>query len=519
MNKKTLKSFIQFLTNRNNLTFYFLLAILLLGTFLRLYNFPYRYSLGEETVRDAVIGLEGARELQLPLTGSFSSLGPFTFGPLYAHQLIIFSLFFPSNYAPWIYLSLLSVFYLVVIYKVGEMLGGKIFGLLLTLLASLSSAQVISATHLTSHNMTNIFAILAIFIFLKIIKKDISSWWGFFLGIVLGFGISLHYQTAGLFILPMLLFIYKSKRFLYFLTCAAGVFVTFIPILLFELNNHWFNTRNIIFYLLEGRKAMYVPNRWLFYLRDFWPDFWADALGVPRFISLIIIILFLFIILWSIFKKRLPFLIFLLLIAFLFNFVLLRYYWGHRFFGYLNFLRPFVFIFTGFTLINLVKIPLGKYITSVFFAAIIITAYPKITDQLNRDPFSLKMYDQVSSLENKYPNKKFIFYGCSIYRSGYNPTAFSTVFVLDMKHKLSDSGIKIGLKSNDCPYPKNSGFAIGEATPSAKIIEKIYPTINEIGLIDFTNATNTTLLEAGWKQVNFKSIYELNARWWFKEQP
>lgn len=511
--------FVQLFTRRDNFHFYILLAIILLAAFLRFYNFPYRYGLGEETIRDAVMGIEGARELQFPLTGAFSSLGPFTFGPLYTYQLIVFTLLFPFVFSPWIYLGLLSVLYVVIIYKIGEILKGKNFGLLLALIVTLSPAQIISGTHLTSHNMTNIFAALGIWIFLKIIQKNISYWWGFALGIALGFGISSHYQMGGLFILPIILFFYKRKQYLYFITSILGVFATFIPLLFFELNNHWFNVRNMIYYFLYGKNAMYVPNRWLFYLRDFWPDFWSDALGVPRFMGLAIIALFLFIILWSILKKRLPFLIFLLLIAFLLNFVLLRYYWGPRFFGYLNFLRPFVFIFTGFALINLVKFPLGKYIASVFFAAIIITAYPKITDQLNRDPFSLKMYDQVSSLENKYPNKKFTFYGCSIYRSGYNPTAFSTVFVLDMKRKLSDSGIKIGLRSNDCPYPKNSGFAIGEATPSAKIIEKIYPTINEIGLIDLTNATSTTLLEAGWKQVNFKSIYELNARWWFKEQP
>ena len=68
---------------QKNINIYLLCIILGIAIFLRFYNFPYRYSLGEETVRDAVIGIEGARELQLPLTGAFSSLGPMGFVGVY----------------------------------------------------------------------------------------------------------------------------------------------------------------------------------------------------------------------------------------------------------------------------------------------------------------------------------------------------------------------------------------------------------------------------------------------------
>lgn len=110
---------------QKKIEFYLLLVILLIGSVLRFYNYPYRYSLGEETIRDAVIGIEGARQLQFPLTGSFSSLGSFTFGPWYAYQLIIFNLFVPFVYSPWIYLTLTSIFYIFVMYKIGSILGGN----------------------------------------------------------------------------------------------------------------------------------------------------------------------------------------------------------------------------------------------------------------------------------------------------------------------------------------------------------------------------------------------------------
>ena len=63
-----------------NWEMYCLAILILIGFFLRFYNYPFRYGLGDEAVRDAVVAAVGAREFQAPLTGSFSSAGPFTFG-------------------------------------------------------------------------------------------------------------------------------------------------------------------------------------------------------------------------------------------------------------------------------------------------------------------------------------------------------------------------------------------------------------------------------------------------------
>ena len=67
---------------------YLLLIILIIGIFFRFYNTPMRYSLGDDSSRDAMVAFEDAKEFQLPLLGPFSSLGPFTFGPWYYYQLI-----------------------------------------------------------------------------------------------------------------------------------------------------------------------------------------------------------------------------------------------------------------------------------------------------------------------------------------------------------------------------------------------------------------------------------------------
>lgn len=493
------------------ISIYLLFAIIIIAVFFRFYNFPLRYGLGNETVRDAVVGIEGARELQFPLVGAFSSAGPFTFGPWFYYQLIIFNLLTQSVYASWIYLSLASTLCVVVLYKIGELVEGKAFGLILALFSALSPALIIAATHLTTQNLTNIYALLAVWIFLKLALQKLSNWWGFIFGIILGIGVNLHYQMAGLLILPVILLIYKPKQFSYFITSLVGIAVTFLPLLFFDMNNHWFTVRNMLYYVQYGKNAIYVPNRWLFYLRDFWPSYWADVLGIPQIIATVIILLFLLLIIHKYFKRQLPAYIILLLVAFAFNFILLRYYWGPRFFGYLNFLRPFVFLFTGYALFTIYKVKFGKYISFPLMLFLLVFILPGSVERLNPDSFTLEMQKSVEVLESSYPNAKFKIYKCA---KSHTAIAYSVIFLLDKKDKLADSGMSFGIKTPGCQYP-----GIAKATKSEEAVDKLYPTISNTVLVDFSSRSKESLKNANWQVVSFKSIFDEEARWWFKEQP
>lgn len=495
----------------NKIFIYLLLGIIIAAAFFRFYNFPLRYGLGEETVRDAIVGIEGARELQFPLVGAFSSAGPFTFGPWFYYQLIIFNLLTQSAYASWIYLGLASTLCVVVLYKIGELVEGKILGLILALFSALSPALIIAGTHLTTQNLTNIYALLAVWIFLKLVLQKLSNWWGFIFGIILGIGVNLHYQMVGLLILPVVLLMYKPKQFLYFITSLVGIGVTFLPLLFFDMNNHWFTVRNMLYYIQYGKNAIYVPNRWLFYLRDFWPSYWADVLGVPQLIATIIILLFLSLVIYKYFKRQLPAYIILLLIAFAFNFLLLRYYWGPRFFGYLNFLRPFVFLFTGYALFTIYKVRFGKYIFFPSMLFLLVFILPGGVERLNPDSFTLGMQKSVEVLESSYPKTNFKIYKCT---KSHVAIAYSVVFLLDKKDKLADSGMSLGIRTPSCQYPD-----IAQATKSGETADKLYPSISNTALVDFSSRSEESLKNADWQVVSFKSIFDEEARWWFKEQP
>ena len=138
---------------RENYTPFILGAIVLVAAFFRLYDVPNRALMGNETVRDAVVGLVGARELQLPVTGPFSSLGAFTFGPWYWYHLIASYWIFPTPYAAWYMLAFMSLLFVVVLFGIGLVIGGPILGLVAAFLAAIAPNQLTAATHLTQPNL------------------------------------------------------------------------------------------------------------------------------------------------------------------------------------------------------------------------------------------------------------------------------------------------------------------------------------------------------------------------------
>ena len=74
-----------------------------------------------------------------------------------------------------------------------------------------------------------------------------------------------------------------------------------------------------------------------------------------------------------------------------------------------------------------------------------------------------------------------------------------------MKNKHDDKGIKIGLKEK-CQLP-------------SKTKKEQYPMLSSIGILDFSSASNSAILEAGWKPLTFSRMYNEYARWWFDLQP
>lgn len=500
-----------------------LFGIILFAIFLRFYNGPYRYGVGDDASRDAFVAYVGADQFQFPLTGPFSSLGPFTFGPWYYYQIIIFTLLTGSPWAPWIYLGIASTAFVFVMYLIGKKIYNTNFGLIVALLAAISAPQVSSAKNLTNPNLIPIFAGLTVLIFLKFTTEQLRSyWWGFIWGLIIGIGINIHYQMSGLLLFIPILFIYKRGLYKQIFCTMIGIFISFIPLLIFDLNNHWYTLRNLSYYYLHGKEVYYVPNRWLFYLRDFWPEFWSFTLGIPKIIGITLAIGSGLTIVWFLTKKLLPKPFILLLIAFGLNFLILRYYWGQRYMGYLQFLHPFIFLFSAFPIFTLINNRATKLVGFIVLLTTIGFILPITWRELPPDYPNSVARKEVEIIKNTFPGKEIGFYNCKNQRWSHTIAA---VFMLNLNHVLSDnSEIKLGFLELDadfkCDYPPSDKFDPNSLLSKDQQYDLLYPLLPNTKIINFSEASPAALKLTGWGEpITPEKIFENTVRWWFREQP
>jgi len=491
---------------KEHLHLYLLALILLLGTFFRFYNTPLRYSLMGDTGRDILMAKEAFRQRQLPLTSSFSSLGPFTFGPWYYYILILSHFFIPSVWAPWIAVGFISVSLIIIMYKIGVVLENKWFGLILAGLTAFSPSQISTGTATVQHSLVGPLTALSLYLFLKILLQKPKPSWGIFLGIAIGLAINMHYQSASFLILP-LFFLLKKKKRINLATTLLGVFFTALPLLFFELNNHWFNTRNIIRFFLVDQYRLWTPNRWLTYGFKFWPQFWSEVTGLPFVLSFLSIAAFAILFTIQTLRRKNPIVWLLIAVHFCILVVMVRYWRGEKFFGYLQFFHPYIFLFMGYLIRRIfnLQIRFAHFLSIGLLVAVFgfgILNGKKFLKSTFSTVETIKKYNE---LTENYPGEKF-----SVYHCHNSNEAMALTLYLDVQQDYDEKRRKIGIEGN-CPVVEKQSL-------SKKPIVKKFPPAG-LKIMDLQEATTGALLKAGWQLMSPKVVYNDVARWWFKLQP
>lgn len=460
-----------------------------------------------DTGRDILMAKEAFRERQLPLTGSFSSLGPFTFGPWYYYILILSHFFIPSVWAPWIAVGLISVSLIIIMYKIGVVLENKWFGLILASLTAFSPFQISTGGATVQHSLVGPLTALSLYLFLKIWLKKQSLVWGIFLGLAIGLAINMHYQSASFLILP-LFFLLKKKKRLSLATTLLGVFFTALPLLFFELNNHWFNTRNIVRFFLVDQYRLWTPNRWLTYAFKFWPQFWSGVTGLPFVLSFLSIASFAILFTIQALRRKNPIVWLLIAVHFCILVVMVRYWRGEKFFGYLQFFHPYIFLFLGYLIWWLFNSPIrfARFISISLLATAFISGFLKGRKFFQPTFSTVETIKKYQELIKNYPKKTFSVYHC------HNPNdALGLTLYLDVQKKYNEKGRKIGIESHDC-------LVFEKKKETKKKVAKKFPLAG-LKVMDLQEATRGALLKAGWQLMSPRVVYDDVARWWFKLQP
>lgn len=197
------------------------ILIFLLSIALRFYNYNSRWLLGNDAARDIAIAKEALVRGELPLIGSFSSAGPFVFGPLFYWTIMGSYILLPFLFsAPVIIVALSGILTVAVLFVCGYLVGGRKLALILGILTATSPQLVGRSLSLGQHSFISFFTSLAILSFILFWQKK-KIIYAFILGISIGLALSFHYQAVNLLIFfPALLFVPKvslAKKYLVYL--------------------------------------------------------------------------------------------------------------------------------------------------------------------------------------------------------------------------------------------------------------------------------------------------------------
>jgi hypothetical protein len=471
------------------------LLIILLATIVRFYNFDARWGVSNDDTRDIMIAQEALRRHELPLIGSFSSAGPFVFGPFFYWFLMGSYILFPFITAPWIFTSFVSVITVGILLYCGKKIAGDNFALLVGLLTALSPQLVARSVILGQHTFVAFWTAAMILFFLLFLEKK-KILFSFLIGICIGAGINFHYQTLNLLIfLPLLLFIPVRSfgfRVLALFVAGVGVLISLAPLLIWDSQQQFASFRNLLDYFLIGQYRLYVPNSWRLFIFDFLPSYWSFVIGGKSFIALATMGFVGVTMLVALIQKKLSSKLILLAIPFGLLLFLNRYYRGERSEGYLLYFLPFILIFTAYTLFVLFKS--GRFVLVRRVMGIILLlgilggnfhALMQIHGYRNNVPAFESLIDKLVA---KYPDRKFVVYDYKATLAYYNQPLGA---LLSNRQLTDPKGMPIGLLCYmKCPtYPMlvpYGGIYLGDLSKEKNIAKnkQTWVNVNPEGVYD-----------------------------------
>jgi 4-amino-4-deoxy-L-arabinose transferase-like glycosyltransferase len=485
--KKLLSKCVRFV--KENKIAIILLVIVLFGASLRFFNYPARYGFDIDATRDAILTQYAAVHNLWPMIGPMSALGSFNFGPWYYYQLILFQHLAPFSYAPWIYITLTSLVVIVIMYGIGLELFNKQFGLVLALLTAVSPGQIISGTGLSNPDLVSLFAALSLWLFIRLLKAKSSSWTALLFGLAIGIGINCHYQMVYFILLPFLLFVFcKKGKVKVLLFSLFGIFLSFLPLIFFNLTHHFQTVSGLMDYYVYGKNKIYVPNRWLFYLFDFWPAFWGYVFGFPAFVGLLLGGASILASLVIVVKRKAPAVYVVIFSFFIVCFIFLRFFQSERASYYLLFLHPFLILFTGVLIWQALKVRFGKIILGIILIVMVIAGFKIALIHTHSVDSHVEYVNQERFLEKYYPDKKFSIFACN---GQYRNQVQGMVFLMSSNNLLGND-IKIGFKDSHCRYPEG-------------IVEN--KKLDIIGAVDLTSYSTMQLKGYGWTLISPEYLY------------
>lgn len=416
-----------------------LLIIALLAVFLRTYNYFERLYVHSDNALFAQAAIYANRNFLLPQIGPFSQSSFFT-GPWWLWILNLF-FFIPLGYlTPWFIMSLISLLFIWLIFWAGREIGGKPLGIIASVLAAISQAQIDNSFWVWNAAIDPFFALLAVFFLIRFhkYKRGLDL---FLLGFIVSLATTIHFQTFLLIptVLAALISVRLAPKNFFFI--LSGLLIPFLPFLIFDLKFNWFWTKSVHIWVTVDQYTFWVPNRWLTYAGIYWPETWGHILGVNKFIGSAIITLLSFLTLYRLKNFKQYKIFYLIAISFVLEVILFRYFRGQRFVYYSFFAHPFVLLLTAWVILEIYKIK--KFAGIILGLTIILFSFKSAVKNLESREITLSKINALrAEIYKSYPNSQFDIYGCI-----YNGALIShpLAFIMYYEGRNALGGKKIGV--------------------------------------------------------------------------
>ena len=475
--------------------------IIAIACFLRFYNYDNRWGLAYDQAYGAIVGKYALTEGKIPLVGPFSSAGPFQTGGEWYWFIMLGTLLLTGIVnAPWIFLSFTSlVFVFLIIFLAKELIDAK-FGILVGLMAAVSTSEIAQSFNLTNQSIIGLIALFAVYSSIKFLKKKKLKFL-FFLGFSASLAITVHLQGAGLIFLVLITILFSGKPTLKSLSVLfSGLFLPFIPILLFDIQSDFVNSKNTLQYYIYDQYKISLDvlgRRWLTYVSSFWPSAWAHIIGGKAIIAAAIAIGIFFTAALDFFKKKLTRELTVLILSFSLMVIFLRYLRTPLFDSYLMFLHPFILLLAGWFTYRFYRI--NKIGGLFIIMTVLLFSFLKDISELTfKGNYSaIEAGESIEFLFKKFPENKF-----SVYSSQYRWADKNLILSLYLysKGRIAEDGRKIGVV-----------FTSGAET-------FVYPTLierpNGYKILDLDGYASSELSKDKWVKVNPKQIYERTEEWY-----
>jgi 4-amino-4-deoxy-L-arabinose transferase-like glycosyltransferase len=249
---------------------FLIIAIILFGAYLRLHRISeYMTFLGDEG-RDMLIVKRMLVDHKFTLLGPTASVGGFFLGPIYYYFMLPFVwLFHLDPIGPAIMVALFGVATIYLVYRFASEVFDEITGLLCASLYAISPLVIAYSRSSWNPNIVPFFSTALMYVLWKT-SFNRNKQLLFYVGIIFGIGLQLHYLFLFLFpVIVIFLFFYRYKEsILYYLYGLVGFIIGYSFFLIFEIRHGFPNTRSIIQFIFFGKETGFIPQTMMATMSD-----------------------------------------------------------------------------------------------------------------------------------------------------------------------------------------------------------------------------------------------------------